>query len=50
MKACLSLEEKAGVNITPAKLKILMICPMWLMDIAMRYLLNTKIASNVLFG
>ncbi len=34
----------------PSKLKILLVCPVWLMDLVMGYVLNTKIASNTLFG
>lgn len=50
IKAYLRLVDKAGVTITPSKLKIIMICPAWLMDFVVRRVLNTKIAGDSLFG
>ena len=50
IKDYLSSLEKAGIKITPSKLKILLLCPVWLMDFSMGLLLKTKIASDVLFG
>lgn len=50
IKAYLRLIEKAGVAITPSKLKIIMLCPMWLMDFVVSRVLNTKIAGDSLFG
>ncbi len=50
IKAYLSSLEKAGIHITPSKLKILQICPVWLMDFTMRHLLKTKLVTNVFFG
>lgn len=50
IKAYLGSLERSGIKITPSKLKILQICPVWLMDFTMRRLLKTKLVSDVFFG
>jgi 2-dehydropantoate 2-reductase len=50
MKKYLGSLEKAGIRITPSILKILLICPIWLMDFSIRRILKTKIVSKTLFG
>ncbi|MDP4094503.1 MAG: 2-dehydropantoate 2-reductase N-terminal domain-containing protein [Bacillota bacterium] len=42
--------KNAGISITPSKLKIILICPIWLMDFIMRKILNTKLVSDILLG
>ena len=50
IKVYLGSLERSGIKITPSKLKILQICPVWLMDFTMRRLLKTKLVSDVFFG
>ena len=40
--------KKIGVPITPAKLNVFRICPLWLMDFALRLIFNTKFAETVM--
>ena len=40
--------KRIGVPITPSKLNIFRICPLWLMDFALRLIFNTKFAETVM--
>jgi len=40
--------KRLGVPITPPKLNIFRICPLWLMDFALRLIFNTKFAATVM--
>jgi len=40
--------RKTGVPITPKKLNVFWICPLWLMDFALRLIFNTKFAETVM--
>ncbi|MNY67020.1 hypothetical protein D3C86_2045290 [compost metagenome] len=42
--------EQAGVAITPSKLKILQLCPTWLLAFLLRKVMQTKMVREILFS
>ncbi|MCL2637427.1 MAG: NAD-binding protein [Oscillospiraceae bacterium] len=40
--------RKIGIPVTPSKLKAFIICPLWLMDIILRLIYNTKFAETLI--
>ena len=49
-RECFQALKRAGIPITPSKLNVFWICPLWLMDFALKLILNTKFAETVMYN
>jgi len=42
--------KRVGIPITPSRLNVFWICPLWLMDFTLGLMLNTKFAETVMYN